>query len=112
MVDATQNLTGTMTSIKMPDVSAAPRVNVSPGDSSQAANLGAAAPVNPVSAADRPAVQVDSAVAQVLAKMQEEPAPIDIEAVTRIQEAISTNDYPLDYSKIVDGLAAAFESLS
>ena len=62
MVDATQNLTGTMTSIKMPDVSAAPRVNVSPGDSSQAANLGAAAPVNPVSAADRPAVQVDSAV--------------------------------------------------
>lgn len=112
MVDATQNLTGTMTSIKMPDVSAAPRVNVSPGDSSQAANLGVGAPVNPVSAADKPAVQVDSAAAQVLAKMQDEPAPVDIEAVARIREAISTNDYPLDYSKIADGLAAAFDTLT
>ena len=50
MVDATQNLTGTVTSAKMPEVNAVPRVNISPASSGDTAGLGVAAPVNPVSA--------------------------------------------------------------
>jgi len=111
MVDATQNLTGTVASIKMPEVSPTPKVNVSPGNTAQTASLGLGAPVNPMSSAGKPSVQVDSFAAGVMASIQEQPAPIDIEAVERIREAVSTNNYPLDHSKIADGLAAAFESL-
>jgi negative regulator of flagellin synthesis FlgM len=44
--------------------------------------------------------------------MQNIPAPVDIDAVTQIRDDISTNQYPLDYSKMADRLAEAFESLS
>jgi negative regulator of flagellin synthesis FlgM len=40
------------------------------------------------------------------------PPPVDIEAVTKISEAISANKYPLDYSKVAEGLAEAFDALS
>ena len=112
MVDVTQNLTGTVTSVKVPDVTAAPRVNVSQGDPSQVASLGTGAPVNPVPSAGKASVEVNSAASDVLASMQNQPAPIDIDAVTRIREAISANEYPLNYAKIADGLAEAFESLT
>lgn len=112
MVDATQSLTGTVATVKVPDVTAAPKVNVSQGNTSQVANLGAGAPVNPVSSAARPSVEINSAAADVLASMQSMPAPVDIDAVTRIREAISANEYPLNYAKIAEGLAEAFESLS
>ncbi|EDZ41033.1 hypothetical protein RB2083_547 [Rhodobacteraceae bacterium HTCC2083] len=46
-----------------------------------------------------------------MSTIQEQPAPIDIEAVKRIREAVSTNNYPLNHEKIADGLAEAFESL-
>lgn len=111
MVDATQNLTGTVASIKMPEVSATPKVNVSPDNSAQTASLGLGAPVNPMSPSAKPSVQVDSFAAGVMASIQEQPAPIDIEAVARIREAVSTNNYPLNHEKIADGLAEAFESL-
>jgi negative regulator of flagellin synthesis FlgM len=112
MVDVTQNLTGTVTSVKVPDATAAPKVSVSQGDASQVANLGTGAPVNPAPSAGKASVEVNSAAADVLASMQNQPAPIDIDAVTRIREAISANEYPLNYSKIADGLAEAFESLT
>jgi negative regulator of flagellin synthesis FlgM len=112
MVDATQNLTGTVASIKMPEVSAAPKVNISQGRTDQTASLGLGAPVNPSSSAGKPSVQIDSSAADVFAAIREQPAPIDIEAVERIREAVSTNNYPLDYSKIAEGLAEAFESLN
>jgi negative regulator of flagellin synthesis FlgM len=111
MVDATQNLTGTVASIKMPEVSAAPKVNVSQGGSDQTASLGLGAPVNPMSSAGKPSVQIDSSAAEVFSAIREQPAPIDIEAVERIKEAVSTNNYPLNYSKIAEGLAEAFETL-
>jgi negative regulator of flagellin synthesis FlgM len=54
---------------------------------------------------------VESFAASVMSTIQEQPAPIDIEAVKRIREAVSTNNYPLNHEKIADGLAEAFESL-
>lgn len=112
MVDTIQNLTGTVASLRVPDVGAVPKVNISQGDASQTASLGTGAPVNPVSPSSRPSVEVNSAAAEVLASMQNIPAPVDIDAVTQIRDAISTNQYPLDYSKMADRLAEAFESLS
>lgn len=111
MVDTTQNLTGTVAALRVPDVTAAPKVNISPGDASQAASLGTAAPVNPVSSSSRPSVEVNSAAAEVLASMKQMPPPIDIEAVNNIRAAISANEYPLDFSKISESLTSAFESL-
>jgi negative regulator of flagellin synthesis FlgM len=112
MVDATQNLTGTVTSAKMPEVNAVPRVNISPASSGDTAGLGVAAPVNPVSASSRPAVEINSAAAEVLASMQSMPVPVDIEAVDRIRASIQVNEYPVDYDKIAQGLADSFESMT
>ena len=111
MVDATQNLTGTVASINMSEVSVTPKVNVSPSNTAQTASLGLGAPVNPMSSTGKPSVQVESFAASVMSTIQEQPAPIDIEAVKRIREAVSTNNYPLNHEKIADGLAEAFESL-
>jgi negative regulator of flagellin synthesis FlgM len=112
MVDTTQNLTGTVATLRIPDANAITKVNISPGDASQTANLGTGAPVNPVSPSSRPSVEVNSAAAEVLSSMQQMPAPVDIEAVTNIRAAISANEYPLNYSKIAESLTSAFESLT
>lgn len=112
MVDATQNLTGTVTSAKMPEVNSVPKVNLSPASGGGMAGLGAAAPVNPVSAASRPAVEINSAAAEVLASMQDMPVPVNIEAVERIRASIQANEYPVDLEKIAQGLADAFQSMN
>lgn len=112
MVDSTQNLTGTVTSVRVAEANPTPTVSLSPNASGDTAALGVAAPVNPVSAASRPSVEVNSAAAEVLASMRDMPPPVDIEAVTKIREAISANDYPLDYSKVAESLAHSFDSLS
>lgn len=112
MVDSPQNLTGTVTSVRVAEANPTPTVNLSPSASGAAAQLGIAAPVNPVSAPSRPSIEVNSAAAEVLGSMRDMPPPIDIEAVTKIREAISANDYPLDYTKVAESLAQAFESLS
>ncbi|MCR9148475.1 MAG: flagellar biosynthesis anti-sigma factor FlgM [Rhodobacteraceae bacterium] len=112
MVDSPQNLTGTVTSIRVAEANPTPTVNLSPTASGGAAALGVTAPVNPVSAPSRPAVEVNSAAAEVLASMRDMPPPVDIEAVTKIREAISANDYPLDYTKVAESLAQSFESLT
>ena len=112
MSDATQNLTGTITSASMPELNAVPKVNLSSASVGDTAGLGIAAPVNPVSAASRPAVEINSAAAEVLASMQSMPVPVDIEAVNRIRAAIQANDYPIDFDKIAQGLADSFESMN
>lgn len=112
MVDATQNLTGTVTTVKMPDVNPVPKIAVSAANTADTAGLGLAAPVNPVPSASRPAVEINSAAAEVLASMQSLPAPVDIQAVDRIQASIQANEYPVDFDKIAQGLADAFESMT
>jgi negative regulator of flagellin synthesis FlgM len=112
MIDATQNLTGTVTSAKMPEVNAVPKVNLSSASGGETAGLGVAAPVNPVSSASRPAVEINSAASEVLASMQSMPVPVDIEAVERIRASIQANEYPVDFDKIAQNLADAFEALS
>lgn len=112
MVDATQNLTGTVTTVKMPDVNPVPKISLSAANTADTAGLGLAAPVNPASSASRPAVEVNSAAAEVLASMQSMPAPVDIEAVERIRASIQANEYPVDFDKIAQGLADAFESMN
>ena len=112
MVDFPQNLTGTVTSVRVSDANPAPTVSLSPAASGGTAALGTAAPVNPVSAASRPSVEVNSAASEVLASMRDMPPPVDIEAVDKIREAIRSNDYPLDYSKVAESLAQALDSLS
>ena len=111
MIDGTQSLTGTTTSVQVTEPSAAPKVSVSQGNTSQAASLGVGAPVNPVSASARPSVEINSAAADVLSSMQALPAPVDIEAVSRIRAAISANEYPLNMEKVAASLADAFQSL-
>lgn len=112
MVDSTQNLIGTVTSVRVAEANPAPTVSLSSNASGDTAALGVAAPVNPVSAASRPSVEVNSAAAKVLASMRDMPPPVDIEAVTKLSEAIRANDYPLDYSKVAESLAQAFDALS
>lgn len=112
MVDNSQILTGTVTSVRVAEANPTPTVSLSPTPSGGTAALGVGAPVNPVSATSRPSVEVNSAAAEVLSSMRSMPPPVDIEAVTKISEAISANKYPLDYSKVAEGLAEAFDALS
>ncbi|MFD1510669.1 flagellar biosynthesis anti-sigma factor FlgM [Lacimonas salitolerans] len=112
MVDSTQNLTGTVTSVRVAEANATPTVSLSPNASGDTAALGLAAPVNPVSAASRPSIEVNSATAEVLASMRDMPPPIDIEATTEIREAIRANNYPIDLSKVAGSLLQSLDSLS
>lgn len=112
MVDSTQNLIGTATSVRVPEVNPTPKVSISPSASGDTAALGVAAPVNPVSAASRTPVEINSVAAEVLASMRDMPPPVNIEAVNRIREAISANDYPVDLSKVAESLLESLDSLS
>ena len=112
MVDATQNLTGTITGTKIPELNPVATVSLSQGNVASGAGLGTAAPVNPVASVDRPALEVNTAASEVLSMMKNLPAPVDIEAVDRIRASISTNDYPVNLEKVAEKLTSAFEALS
>ena len=73
MVDATQGLTGTTTTVQVPENTSAPQVQVSQAGVS----VGHSAPVNPP-------VDITSVTKDVLAAMKDAPPPIDIEAVAQI----------------------------
>ena len=74
MVDATQGLTGTTTTVQVPENTSAPQVQVSQAGVS----VGHSAPVNPP-------VDITSVTKDVLAAMKDAPPPIDIEAVAQIK---------------------------
>lgn len=112
MVDATQNLTGTITGTKIPELNPVATVSLSQGNVATGAGLGTAAPVNPVASVDRPALEVNSAASEVLATMKNLPAPVDIEVVDRIRASISANDYPVDLEKVAEKLTTAFAEIS
>ena len=112
MVDATQNLTGTVSTVSIPEVKPLPTVSLSQGSTAGAAQLGTAAPVNPVSSTSKPSVEMTSVASDVLASMTDMPPPINIEAVTQIKAEISANRYPVDLNKIAEGMAKSFESMT
>ena len=100
MVDATQGLTGTTTTVQVPENTSAPQVQVSQAGVS----VGHSAPVNPP-------VDITSVTKDVLAAMKDAPAPIDIEAVAQIKSAIASNTYPVDLDKISQELVKAYDAL-
>jgi anti-sigma28 factor (negative regulator of flagellin synthesis) len=104
MVDATQGLTGTTTTVQVPENTSAPQVQVSPTGSSGAVSVGHSAPVNPP-------VDITSVTKDVLAAMKDSPPPIDIEAVAQIKSAIAANTYPVDLDKISQELVKAYDAL-
>ena len=112
MVDSTQNITGTIATVSIPEINPLPKVSLSQASSADTAKLGASAPVNPVSSASKPSVEITSVAAEVLASMLDMPPPIDIEAVTQIKAEISANRYPVDLSKIAKGMAESFKSMT
>lgn len=112
MVDATQNLTGTVATVSIPEVKPLPTVSLSSASTSGAAQLGTSAPVNPVSSTSKPSVEMTSVASEVLASMRNMPPPIDIEAVNQIKAEISANRYPVDLTKIAEGMAKSFESMT
>jgi negative regulator of flagellin synthesis FlgM len=112
MIDGSQNLTGTITGTKVPELNPIATVKLSQGNVADSAVLGTAAPVNPVSSVDRPAVEVNSAASEVLVSMKNLPPPVDIEAVDRIRESISANQYPINLDKVAETLTAAYDALS
>ena len=112
MVDATQNLTGTATTVNIPEINPVPKVSLSQASAGDSAKLGTSAPVNPVSSTSKPSVEVSSVAADVLSAMQDMPPPINIEAVNQIKAEISANRYPVDLHKIAEGLAKSFELMT
>jgi anti-sigma28 factor (negative regulator of flagellin synthesis) len=100
MVDATQGLTGTTTTVQVPENTSAPQVQVSQAGVS----VGHSAPVNPP-------VDITSVTKDVLAAMKDAPPPIDIEAVAQIKNAIASNTYPVDLDKISQELVKAYDAL-
>ena len=100
MVDATQGLTGTTTTVQVPENTSAPQVQVSQAGVS----VGHSAPVNPP-------VDITSVTKDVLAAMKDAPPPIDIEAVAQIKSASASNTYPVDLDKISQELVKAYDAL-
>ncbi len=112
MVDASQNLTGTITGTKIPELNPVATVSLSQGNVVAGAGLGTAAPVNPVASTDRPALEVNSAASEVLATMKNLPPPINIEVVDRIRASISANEYPVNLDELAETLTSAYEEIS
>jgi len=111
MADPIQGVPGTITTVTVPDSSAAPKARVSAVDT-QAAAVGTSAPAPAVSAAQGPSLELSSAAQDVLASMVDMPPKINIEAVDRIKSAIASNQYPVDVDKITSKLLDSVESLS
>ena len=104
MVDATQSLTGTATTVQVPENTSAPKVQITQSGASGTVSVGHAAPVNPP-------VDITSVTKDVLAAMKDLPPPIDIAAVNQIRTAIASNTYPVDLDKISQELVKAYDSL-
>ena len=111
MVDTVQNLAGTTSSVVVPESSSAPQVSTSGGGG--AVEVGTAAPVAPVTESDTGSVAVDvnSAMGDVVRAMKDMPPPIDLEAVQRLKAEIAENDYPVDYDKISDALISSLNEI-
>ena len=104
MVDATQGLTGTTTTVQVPENTSAPQVQLTQTGASAAISVGHGAPVNPP-------VDITSVTKDVLTAMRDSPPPIDIEAVNQIKSAIAANTYPVDLDKISQELVKAYDAL-
>jgi negative regulator of flagellin synthesis FlgM len=111
MVDTVQNLVGTTSSVIVPEASSAPQVSTSGAGS--AVEVGITAPIAPVVESDTSSVSVDikSVMGQVMAAMQDAPAPIDMEAVNRLKAEIASNNYPIDYAKITDAMLSSLNEI-
>lgn len=70
----------------------------------KAAALSASAP--PLAAAEQSELSQKAAVAA----LREQP-PVDIEAVTRIREAIARGDYPIDLDSVAERLMESYRQL-
>lgn len=112
MVDTVQNLTGTTSSVVVPEASSAPQVTTSGAGAS--VEVGTNAPVAPVVDTDTQSVSVNvnSAMGDVMKAMADMPPPIDLEAVQRLRAEIAENDYPVDYEKISDALMTSLSEIS
>lgn len=110
MVDATQNLPGTIASVNIPESTSAARISTSQ-TGGQPVQIGTDAPVSPAPSPAEVAVDVKSVVNEVVDSMKQMPPPIDIEAVSKIRDAIAANEYPIDVEKVSEELMRAFESL-
>jgi anti-sigma28 factor (negative regulator of flagellin synthesis) len=104
MVDATQGLTGTATSVQVPENTSAPKVQVTQSGATGSVSVGHSAPVNPP-------VDITSVTKDVLATMKDMSPPIDIAAVNQIRSAIAANTYPVDLDKISQELVKAYDAL-
>jgi len=111
MVDTVQNLAGTTASVVVPEASSAPQVSTSGAGS--AVEIGTTAPVAVVTEAETKnvAVDVNSAMGDVMRAMKDMPPPIDLEAVQRLRAEIAQNDYPVDYDKISDALISSLNEI-
>ena len=111
MVDTVQNLAGTTASVVVPESSSAPQVSTSGGGA--AVEVGTSAPVAPVTEAETGSVAVDvnSAMGDVVRAMKDMPPPINLEAVQRLKAEIAQNDYPVDYDKISDALISSLNEI-
>ena len=111
MVDTVQNLAGTTASVVVPESSSAPQVSTS--GSGSTVEVGPAAPAAPVTETEtgRTAVDVTSAMGDVMRAMKDMPPPIELEAVQRLRAEIAQNDYPVDYDKISDALISSLNEI-
>ena len=104
MVDATQGLAGTTTTVQVPENTSAPKVQVVQTGDSGSVTVGHGTPVH------QP-VDITSVTKEVLNAMKDTPPPIDIEAVKQIKSAIAANTYPVDLDKISQELVKAYDAL-
>ena len=112
MVDPIQNIPGTITNSNVAGRSTSSPSNVPVSNlDNQSAQAGVSAPTPPVSAGAESNLELSSAAKRVLSSMVDLPPPIDVQAVTEIKEAISYNDYPLDYTKMASKLLENLETL-
>ena len=111
MVDTVQNLVGTTSSVIVPEASSAPQISTSGAGSAVA--VGPTAPVSATVESEGKNVSVDvkSVMGEVVAAMQNAPAPIDMEAVTRLKAEIANNSYPVDYDKITDAMMSSLNEI-
>jgi anti-sigma28 factor (negative regulator of flagellin synthesis) len=111
MVDTVQNLVGTTSSVVVPESSSAPQVSTS--GAGPAVTVGPTAPVSATAESEGKNVSVDvkSVMGEVVAAMQKAPAPINMEAVTRLKAEIASNSYPVDYDKITDAMMSSLNEI-
>ena len=111
MVDTVQNLVGTTSSVIVPEASSAPQVSTSGAGAAVAVGTTAPVPATVESEGKNVSVNVKSVMGEVVAAMQNSPAPIDMEAVSRLKAEIANNSYPIDYDKITDAMMSSLNEI-